>query len=409
MASSATLGARSARILPSLRQAPAAAFLATSWNTTAMPRPPGSPPPFATPGKLTASPRMPAPPVMPAPSPKAPPAPAVPAPSPGPPAPPGMPACSPGGPASSPGRLPAVSPGSPAPAPASPAPGSGASPRAKIPARSSSQRPTVSDNGSTGSPGPTVTPTPNACSPPDASAPYSRSAAPPPTTTIRSGRPPASPDTAWPAAPATLRSSAGGSLAADPRAAGISRGGCGHTAPAINMAPVCRSYARGGHAGATRGRRSGARPADGGHAQEHRRAAAGDAVRTRSGQAVLAGLPGVTAPGPPHRARWCVRDQVVRGGLGHHRGHHVAGARIGARRREVNQPVVPGPPAGAMRGAVLTALPLGHEHLHLAADQRVVLRPRDLGDQGGEPPVTLGDHVGGHLAVHGRGRRAGAL
>ncbi len=73
--------------------------------------------------------------------------------------------------------------------------------------------------------------------------------APPPTTAIRSGPAATSPATARAAASDTLRSSAGGSLAAEPSAAGISRGGCGQTAPAISMASVCRSFGRGGHAG----------------------------------------------------------------------------------------------------------------------------------------------------------------
>jgi hypothetical protein len=162
MASSATRGARSARTRPSLMQSPAAADLATSWNTTGIP----------------------------------------------------------------PAEVPS---------------------RSRMPPRSSSQRPTVSDSGRTGSPAPIVTPTPNACSPPAASAPYSRSAAPPPTTTIASGCAAASPATARAAAAATLRSSSGGSLAAEPSASGISRGGCGQTAPATSMASVCRSYAHGGH------------------------------------------------------------------------------------------------------------------------------------------------------------------
>jgi len=119
--------------------------------------------------------------------------------------------------------------------------------RSRMPPCSSSQRPTVSDSGRTGSPAPIVTPTPNACRPPAASAPYSRSAAPPPTTTIASGRAAASPATARAAAAATLRRSSGGSLAAAPSASGISRGGCGQTAPAISMASVCRSHAHGGH------------------------------------------------------------------------------------------------------------------------------------------------------------------
>ena len=69
-------------------------------------------------------------------------------------------------------------------------------------------------------------------------------------------------------------------------------------------------------------------------------AAAGPPASVPSCRACQASPPA----GAPHPQRRPVGDQVVRGGAGHRGGHHVAGARARAGRREVDEPVVPGPP-----------------------------------------------------------------
>ena len=75
---------------------------------------------------------------------------------------------------------------------------------------------------------------------------------------------------------------------------------------------------------------------------------------------------------------------------------------------EVHEPVVGPATREPVRGGVLAALALGDHQLDAAADQALVLVPRDVVDERGEPFVAVLDRLGGHLVVHRRRRASRA-
>ena len=106
------------------------------------------------------------------------------------------------------------------------------------------------------------------------------------------------------------------------------------------------------------------------------------------------GLPRVAGAGTAHAEHRPVGDQVVRGGVGDLDGDHVAGPRRSPRstaEREVHQPVVGAAAGEPVGGGVLAALPLGDHQLDAAADEPLVLLPRDVVDQRDQPLVAVLD------------------
>ncbi len=122
------------------------------------------------------------------------------------------------------------------------------------------------------------------------------------------------------------------------------------------------------------------------------------------------GLVGVAGPGAPVRQRGAVGVQVVRRRVGDHGVHDVAGPRPLGRRvaKCTSRPSRARPDIRPVRSS-LRPSPTATSTSTVRADQRPVLRPGDLLDDGHQPLVALLHDLLGHLAVH-RGRRgAGAL